>query len=313
MNVSPQTKRFFVGIELDAAARNACAAVAARLRATDFSAAFENAEKFHLTLAFLGNVDAVRSGEIKDAMRRAASGIEAFELTLDRIGAFPHERSPRVVYIGARQQGAYFRNAARIVRSEYAGLGFAFNDDAVAHVTVGRVKGTASSGPPPAIDVAPISIQVVELALFESTFDPSKRSTRYEIAARASLAARAPIRPRLAGLRSQAGAAEAPAASARSAYGTLAGGGTLVADFPKYDWNSVAVGMQLVPDEAIKLALTNAQNVDAMFAAWENVWKQGMQSMGLPTDEMLAQSKMLREVLLGFYKAEAIRRGISEA
>jgi hypothetical protein len=86
-----------------------------------------------------------------------------------------------------------------------------------------------------------------------------------------------------------------------------------VADFPKYDWNSVAVGMQLVPDEAIKLALTNAQNVDAMFAAWENVWKQGMQAMGLPTDEMLAQSKMLREVLLGFYKAEAIRRGISEA
>jgi len=71
--------------------------------------------------------------------------------------------------------------------------------------------------------------------------------------------------------------------------------------------------MQLVPDEAVKLALTNAQNVDAMFAAWENVWKQGMSAMGLPTDEMMAQSKMLREVLLGFYKAEAIRRGISEA
>jgi hypothetical protein len=84
-------------------------------------------------------------------------------------------------------------------------------------------------------------------------------------------------------------------------------------DFPKYDWNSVAVGMQLVPDEAIKTALKGAQNVDALFTAWENIWKQGMASMGLPTDEMLAQSKMLREVLLGFYKAEAIRRGLSEA
>jgi hypothetical protein len=86
-----------------------------------------------------------------------------------------------------------------------------------------------------------------------------------------------------------------------------------VADFPKYDWNSVAVGIQLVPDEGIKMALANAHNVDAMFAAWENVWKQGMAAMGLPTDELVAQSKMLREVLLGFYKAEAIRRGISEA
>jgi hypothetical protein len=86
-----------------------------------------------------------------------------------------------------------------------------------------------------------------------------------------------------------------------------------VADFPKYDWNSVAAGMQIVPDEAIKLALANAENVDAMFSAWENVWKQGMSAMGLPSDEMLSQSKMLREVLLGFYKAEAIRRGISVA
>jgi len=86
-----------------------------------------------------------------------------------------------------------------------------------------------------------------------------------------------------------------------------------VTEFPKYDWNSVAAGMQIVPDEAIKLALSNAENVDAMFSAWENVWKQGMAAMGLPSDQMLAQSKMLREVLLGFYKAEAIRRGLTAA
>jgi RNA 2',3'-cyclic 3'-phosphodiesterase len=190
MNVPLQTKRYFVGIELDDATRDACAAISERLLATGVSATFESAEKLHLTLAFLGNVDAARDGEIADAMRRAASEVAAFELVLDRVGAFPHERHPRVVYVGARKQGAGFRNAVGIVRSEYAHLGFAFKDDAVAHVTIARIKGNARIVPAPAVDVAPIALSATEIVLFESIFDPSKRTTRYEIAARASLRSR---------------------------------------------------------------------------------------------------------------------------
>lgn len=82
-------------------------------------------------------------------------------------------------------------------------------------------------------------------------------------------------------------------------------------EFPKYDWNVVAAGMQMVPDEGIRMALVTAPNVDALFAAWETAWKQGLSAMGVPTDEMTLQNKMLREVLLGFYRAEAIRRGLA--
>jgi RNA 2',3'-cyclic 3'-phosphodiesterase len=180
-------RRYFVGIDLDDAARNACASVAERLRETRFSAGFESANNLHVTLAFLGNVAEERFDDLRSALERATSNLSPFDLTLDRLGAFPHERSPHVVYVGARQQGADFRNAATVVRSEYANLGFAFKDDAVAHVTIARVKGSARIGPAPAIDVGPIPIPIVELVLFESIFDPSKRSTRYEIAARASL------------------------------------------------------------------------------------------------------------------------------
>jgi 2'-5' RNA ligase len=182
-----RTKRYFAGIELEQSARNACADVTARLRAAGFSAAFEDADKLHLTLAFLGNVAEDRFRDLTGALKRAAATVAPFDLTLDRIGAFPHERSPRVVYIGARQQGTGFRNAARIVRSEYASLEFSFQDDAVAHVTIARVKGGARTGPAPAIDVEPIPIPIIELALFESIFDPNRRSTRYEIVSRSSL------------------------------------------------------------------------------------------------------------------------------
>jgi RNA 2',3'-cyclic 3'-phosphodiesterase len=180
-------KRYFAGVELDNASRSASASVTTRLCATGFPADFEGADKLHLTLAFLGNVADERFGELNGALERAAVGISSFDLTLDRLGAFPHERSPRIVYIGARQQGAGFRNAAGIVRAEYARLGFVFKDDAVAHVTIARVKGNAPTGPAPALDVEPITIAVAEIVLFESTFDPSKRTSRYEIAARALL------------------------------------------------------------------------------------------------------------------------------
>jgi RNA 2',3'-cyclic 3'-phosphodiesterase len=178
--------RFFAGVELDRQTRGACADVSSRIKATGFSATFEAPEKLHITLAFLGNVGVERIGEIGDALRNAASAISSFDLTLDRIGAFPHERNPRVVYIGARQQGAAFRNAAETIRAAFATMDFAFPEDAVAHVTIARVKGGADR-PVPAVEVAPIPVAVTEVVLFESIFDPRVRTSRYEIAERCPL------------------------------------------------------------------------------------------------------------------------------
>jgi 2'-5' RNA ligase len=155
-----RSSRYFVGIDLDNAARAACSEVAARIQNTGFPAAFESADKLHLTLAFLGNVPEERAGEPAAALQRAASLLSPFTLTLDCIGAFPHERRPRVVYVGARQQGAAFRNAAGLVRTEYQRLGFSFKDDAIAHVTIARVKGSDDTGPSPAIHVEPRPILV---------------------------------------------------------------------------------------------------------------------------------------------------------
>ena len=45
-----------MGFALDETAREACAQAARRLRATGFAAGYEEPAKFHVTLAFLGNV-----------------------------------------------------------------------------------------------------------------------------------------------------------------------------------------------------------------------------------------------------------------
>ena len=183
----PVVRRLFVGIALDETAREACAQAARRLHATGFGAAYEEPQKFHVTLAFLGNVDEARCAEVVGGVREAAARGPSFAIVLDKLGAFPHERKPRVVYAGARNQGADFRQLAEAVRSEYIRRGFDFGNDAVAHVTIARVKGPTR--PLPLVEIAPILLRCKTLALFESNFDKQKNTSRYEVLFEANLGA----------------------------------------------------------------------------------------------------------------------------
>jgi len=178
-------RRLFAGIELDDTARSACAAAAQSLQHIGFSAKYEAPEKLHVTLAFLGYVDADRVASIQEALAATASRFVPFAVSLDKLGAFPHERRPRVVFVGSRAQGATFRTLAAGLRHAYRELGFTFDDDAVVHVTIARVK--ESKRPLPLVDFAAIQMPVQSLALFESLPDPANRTTRYETIATASL------------------------------------------------------------------------------------------------------------------------------
>lgn len=177
--------RLFVGVELDENARARCAAVSEELRRAGFDARYEGPEKLHATLAFLGFVEASRFEEILSALRSVASEAAGFAISVDKLGAFPHERRPRVVYVGAREQGARFRALAEKVRGACADLGFEFKDDAVAHVTLARVK--ESQRPLPLLEFSPVALEIRGLALFESLPDPARKTSRYEIRSRVTL------------------------------------------------------------------------------------------------------------------------------
>ncbi|HZV76403.1 MAG TPA: RNA 2',3'-cyclic phosphodiesterase [Candidatus Babeliales bacterium] len=178
-------RRLFVGVALDEPARTSCAAVVRALQETGFDARYELPEKLHVTLAFLGFVDPSRFDEIVAGLTRAGAGSKRFRITFDKLGAFPHERRPRVIYVGARDQGAGFRNLAKSVRKTFAEMGFEFKEDAVAHVTIARVK--EAKRPLPLVEVAPTAVEIQGLALFESLPDPARKTSRYEIVATAAL------------------------------------------------------------------------------------------------------------------------------
>jgi 2'-5' RNA ligase len=180
-------RRFFAGIVLDAALRASCADAAERLRRTGYTARFEATEKLHATLAFLGNVDDELSAPIAHALEQAAARCAPFAITVDKLGAFPHERKPRVVYAGSRAPSDGYREASAAVRSAYAALGFSFKDDAVMHVTIARVKEPHRALP--SIEVQPATMTVRSIALFESVFEKEHTTSRYEVVCETALRA----------------------------------------------------------------------------------------------------------------------------
>lgn len=179
----PYRPKLFAGIELDDRVRTQCGKIIARLADCGLDARFEHAEKLHITLAFLGWVQPEQVERIEQALQQAASAAKPFTLTLDTLGAFPHERRPKIVWIGARDQGLAYRGIASSTRQVYEPLGFTFDKDAIAHVTIARIKGGRAHLP--VLDISPMHLHVTKIALFESL--PAGRTTRYEVLNRASL------------------------------------------------------------------------------------------------------------------------------
>lgn len=179
----PYRPKLFAGIELDDRARLQCAKISTRLADYGFDARFEAADKLHITLAFLGWAEPEQVEALRDCLRVAASAVRPFTLTLDTLGAFPHERRPKIVWIGSRDQGAPYHMLANSARKAYESLGFSFDKDAVAHVTIARVKGGHAHLP--MLEVKPMHLHVTKIALFESI--PAGPATRYEIRDRAPL------------------------------------------------------------------------------------------------------------------------------
>jgi len=140
---------------------------------------FEPAEKQHVTLAFLGTVDALKVVPLIDALRCALQRGRRFRLRFDLVSAFPNERRARVIWAGARKAQPAFVDLAENVRA--ASRPFAKLDEkqAVLHVTLARLNDPVQLV---RIDLEPREMSVDEVVLFESL--PNGKTTRYEVVER---------------------------------------------------------------------------------------------------------------------------------
>jgi RNA 2',3'-cyclic 3'-phosphodiesterase len=191
--------RLFVAVEIEEPARLAAAGAVQRIRAelsrrrAHLDARWVPADKLHITLWFIGEVDEDRAAAIVSTLG-SPFPYAPFELRLAGLGAFPPSGAPRVLWLGVStgQEGLGALHAETGARLRP--LGFeAERRPYSAHLTIARVKDAPRGSGPIARDVlAGTTVEAGRTAVSAVTLFRSRvtsQGSTYEPVARVPLQA----------------------------------------------------------------------------------------------------------------------------
>jgi len=140
--------RAFVAVELDPSLLAALRRLQAKFRRDPLSqiGRWVAPEGIHLTLKFLGDVEALRVQEIAGAVAAGCSGFGPFNISLSDPGFFPNARSLRVIWVGVGGDVEKLTGMQRAIESELSRIGFpAEKRGFQPHLTLARIRDQATS------------------------------------------------------------------------------------------------------------------------------------------------------------------------
>ena len=96
----PDTLRAFIAVSVPAMVRTFIASVEDRLERFEMNVRWVRPGNVHLTLNFLGEIDAGLVPAVSEQMERVALGTAPFSLSVKGAGVFPDLRRARVLWVG---------------------------------------------------------------------------------------------------------------------------------------------------------------------------------------------------------------------
>ena len=173
-----QTVRSFFALPSTDELRASLTAIVRHLAASGADVRWERDEKFHITLKFLGNVEMVKLEELGGALASELSGIGAFDLVYEGLGAFPSLARPRIVWAGVREHPTLVTLQQTIERvSSALGVGEAEDRPFHPHITLGRVKSERAlarlTEALKSVTLQPVSARCSQVLLMRSELHPS--------------------------------------------------------------------------------------------------------------------------------------------
>ena len=133
--------RTFIAIDLPEATRQGLAAAQEQLKQCGAGVRWVKPSSIHLTLKFLGNIQAALVEEIALAVAQEIRDQPPITLRPAGLGAFPSRRKPRVIWIGLEGEVQRLNGIQARVENALEPLGFVREKrDFRPHLTIGRVK-----------------------------------------------------------------------------------------------------------------------------------------------------------------------------
>jgi 2'-5' RNA ligase len=134
--------RSFLAFELPVEIREQIRVISKELKKTALPVRWVKVDNIHLTILFLGSVDEDTIGDIEEKVNVVVKGFSAFKTKLNAVGAFPHWKRPRVIWIGLNGDIGRLSNLRNKLQEELKVLGFMPEKRPFRpHLTLGRFKG----------------------------------------------------------------------------------------------------------------------------------------------------------------------------
>jgi 2'-5' RNA ligase len=147
--------RLFLALPLPREVRQTVGELSRHLAKRELPVRFVQADLAHITLHFLGEVSPERAELLALALPGAVAGHRAVELVPTRLGVFPNERKPRVLWLGLEGDAEPLIRLHAALRKTLRQLDFEVDDKAFRpHITIGRVRENAPGSLPADIQAA---------------------------------------------------------------------------------------------------------------------------------------------------------------
>jgi RNA 2',3'-cyclic 3'-phosphodiesterase len=158
-----ESVRTFVCIEIPETIKGRIERLQQTLKQSGAQVSWTKPSNIHLTIKFLGDVRRERIDDACEAIERAASAVNEFEIEVAGAGCFPSPKNPRVLWVGLSNLPDELRRLHRAVEDELARKGFAREAKKFSpHLTIGRVRAPQNS--------APIAGQLIEAGFEPESF-----------------------------------------------------------------------------------------------------------------------------------------------
>ena len=133
--------RTFVAVEIPQTIRQALGSIEAELRESGADVKWVRPDSVHLTLKFLGEIEAGQVEEIRMAVEDVLPRHAPFSLRVRGMGGFPRLTQPRVVWVGLTGDQGRLGALQREVEGSIGALGFPREERPFQpHLTLGRVR-----------------------------------------------------------------------------------------------------------------------------------------------------------------------------
>lgn len=170
--------RTFICIEIPESIKSRINELQETLRQIEAQVSWTKPSNIHLTLKFLGGVEASRIERVSKALERAANGISPFRVEVSDAGCFPSPRSPRVLWVGFSNIPDGLKQIHRNIEDQLAREGFEREKRTFSpHLTIGRIRTPSNAARVADALIAagfePEAFTATEVILMRSDLKPS--------------------------------------------------------------------------------------------------------------------------------------------